>query len=51
MLDRSQKQLELQRLRKSLEKTFAKPTLVIPKLKYVDGRLITVEEKKQPIVH
>ena len=51
MLDRSQKQLELMRLRKSLEKAFARPTLVIPKLRNVDGRLIAVEEKKQPIVH
>jgi hypothetical protein len=51
MLDRSQKQLELLRLRKSLQKTFAKPSLIIPKLRYVDGRLIAVEEEKQPIVH
>jgi hypothetical protein len=51
MLDRSQKQLELRRLRKSLEKAFAKPRLVVPKLRYVDGRLIPVEEKKPPIVH
>ena len=51
MLDRSQKQRELLRLRKSLEKAFAKPSLVIPKLKYVDGRLIAVEGKKLPVVH
>ena len=51
MLDKSQKQLELLRLRKSLEKTFARPSLVVPKLKLVDGRLIAVEEKKLPIVH
>jgi hypothetical protein len=51
MLDRSQKQLELLRLRKSLEKAFAKPSLIVPKLRYVDGRLIAVEEKKEPIVH
>lgn len=51
MLDKSQKQLELLRLRKSLEKAFARPSLVVPKLKLVDGRLIAVEEKKLPIVH
>ena len=51
MLDKSQKRLELQRLRKSLEKAFARPSLVVPKLKLVDGRLIPVEEKKPPIVH
>jgi len=51
MLDRSEKQLELLRLRKSLEKAFARPSLVVPKLKYVDGRLIAVQEKKRPIVH
>lgn len=51
MLDRSQKRLELMRLRKSLEKAFAKPSLIVPKLRYVDGRLIAVEEKKQAIVH
>ena len=51
MLDRSQKRLELLRLRKALEKAFAKPSLVVPKLKYVDGRLIAVEEEKQPVIH
>ena len=51
MLDRSQKQLELLRLRKSLEKVFAKPSLVVPRLKYVDGRLFVVEEKKRWPVH
>ena len=51
MFDRYQKQLELMRLRKSLVKAFAKPSLIVPKLRYVDGRLIAVEEKKQPTVH
>lgn len=51
MLGRSQKQLELLRLRKSLEKTFAKPSLIVPRLRYVDGRLIAVQERKRPIVH
>ena len=51
MLDRSQKQRELERLRKSLEKAFARPSLIVPKLRYIDGRLIAVEEKKRPVVH
>ena len=51
MLDRSEKRRELARLRKSLEKAFARPSLVVPKLKLVDGRLIAVEERKKPIIH
>jgi hypothetical protein len=51
MLNRSERTLELLRLRKSLEKAFERPTLVLPKLRYVDGRLIAVEEKKRPVVH
>ncbi len=51
MLNRSERTLELLRLRRSLEKVFARPTLVLPRLRYVDGRLIAVEEKKEPVVH
>lgn len=51
MRQRSLRRLKLAEVSKSLEKAFAKPSLIPPKLKAVDGRIVAVEPRAKQLVH